>query len=159
MNDAINKTHYLEQLNVELAQALGEAIWAFAMVERLTYGYLKKLSSEPLHELMGDQQFRPRVKLVRHLVSRLKGQDADKAVALRYLDRAEELAVTRNLLAHNPWQTWIDFEETTFKSEIKKATDERKTINLDKVRAFRDDAGEVASTLEHMLGELRYPGP
>ncbi|MFP3558172.1 hypothetical protein SB861_47035 [Paraburkholderia sp. SIMBA_049] len=154
-----DKIKYLEDLNAELAQALGEAIWAFAMIERLTYSYLRKLSSEPLDELMGDQQFRPRIKLIRHLVKRLKGQDEDKAVALRYLDRAEELAATRNLLAHNPWQTWIDFDESRFKSEIRKTTDEKKTIDLEKVRAFREDAGEVASTLEYLLGELHYPGP
>ena len=105
-----DKIKYLEDLNAELAQALGEAIWAFAMVERLTYKYLRKLSSEPLDELMGDQLFRARLKLVRHLVQRLKGQDEDKALALHYISKAEKLAETRNLIAHNPWQTWIDFE-------------------------------------------------
>src|ERR1700757_4837945 len=44
MEDGTNKIKYLEDLRAELAQALGEAIWAFAMVERLTYGYMKKLS-------------------------------------------------------------------------------------------------------------------
>jgi hypothetical protein len=29
--------------NRELAQKLGEAIWAFALVERATYRYMKKL--------------------------------------------------------------------------------------------------------------------
>jgi hypothetical protein len=154
-----DKIKYLEDLNAELAQALGEAIWAFAMVERLTYKYLRKLSNEPLDELMGDQQFRARIKLVRHLVERLTGQDEEKGLALHYIDKAVKLAETRNLLAHNPWQTWIDLEESTFKSEIKKSTNESKTINLERVREFTDEAREAASTLEYLVDNLRYPGP
>jgi len=149
--------HALLAQNAELAQALGEAIWAFSMVERLTYRYLRKLSSEPLDELMADQPFKGRVRLIRHLVDRLQGQEEAKVRAKRYLDESEKLAATRNLLAHNPWQVWIDFEQSVFKSAVKKITNEKKSIDLEKVRAFRDDAGELASNLEHLLGELRYP--
>jgi hypothetical protein len=38
--------------NRELAQKLGEAIWAFALVERATYRYMKKLSSDTLDVLI-----------------------------------------------------------------------------------------------------------
>ena len=153
------KIVYLEDMRAELSQALGEAMWAFAMVERLTYQYMKKLSSDALDELMGGQSFSARIRLIRKLVDRLKGQEEQKAVVVKCLKKAEQLADTRNTLAHNPWQIWIDFDESKFKSEIKKVTDEEKTLDLKQVRAFRDDAGELASTFEYQLSELRYPGP
>jgi hypothetical protein len=153
------KIKYLEDMRAELSQALGEAMWAFAMVERLTYRYMRALSSEPLDELMADQPFKVRIRLMRRLVNRLQGQDQAKSVVMCCLERAEKLADTRNMLAHNPWQIWIDFEESKFKSEIKKITNEEKTLDLEQVRAFRDNAGELASTLEYQLGLLHYPGP
>ncbi|WP_321927585.1 hypothetical protein [Paraburkholderia guartelaensis] len=165
MSDETEKTNErsfldeLHQMRTELAQALGEAIWAFAMIERLTYGYMKKLSSDRLDELMGGQQFRSRIELVERLVKRLKGQEADKTVALRYIDKAKKLADKRNTLAHNPWQIWIDFDESKLKSEVMKVTDETKRLDLAMVREFREEAGEVASTLEYLLGQLHYPGP
>ena len=157
MAATVDKIKYLEDLKAELAQALGEAIWAFAMIEQLTYRYMKKLSSDRLDELMGGQQFKARIELVIKLVERLEGQENDKGVALSYLKKAQRLADRRNLLAHNPWQIWIDLDESKFKSEIKKVTDETKRVDLEMVRAFREDAGEIASTLEYVLGELRYP--
>lgn len=157
MSDDTSFLDALHALNSELALALGEAIWAFSMVERQTYKYLRNLSSEPLDELMADQPFKVRIRLIRHLVDRLEGQEEAKARAVRYLDEAEKLAVTRNLLAHNPWQVWINFEQSAFKSAVKKITNEKKSIELEKVREFRDAAGELASNLEELLGGLRYP--
>lgn len=153
------KLHYLETLTAELAQALGESIWAFSMVEKLTYRYLKALSSEPLHVLMADQTFASRIRLIRHLVDRLKGQDDAKAIATRCLDKAEKLAKIRNMLAHNPWSIWVDLDTSEFMMEIQKITDENKTLDLAQVREFRDAARELASSFENALGALRYPGP
>jgi hypothetical protein len=150
---------YLEDMHAELSQALGEAMWAFAMVERLTYQYMRKLSSDSLDELMGGQSFAARIRLIRKLVERLNGQEQTKAIVMACLRRADQLADTRNLIAHNPWQIWIDFDESKYKSEIKKVTNEEKALDLEQVRAFRDDAGELASMLECQLAELRYPGP
>ncbi|CAM2196785.1 conserved protein of unknown function [Paraburkholderia kururiensis] len=155
----MDKIQYLEDMKAELAQALGEAIWAFAMIERVTYSYMKKLSRDRLDELMGGQQFKARTDLVIKLVERLKGQEKEKAVALRHLKEAQNLAIERNLLAHNPWQIWIDLDESKFKSEIRKFNDETKKADLEKVRDFRERAGDVASTLEYVLGDLRFPGP
>lgn len=159
MTDKEEQAHYLEELRAELSQALGEAIWAFSMVERFTYSYLKNLSSEPLHELMDDQSFGVRIRLIRKLIQRLKGQVEQKAIALRCLEKAEKLARTRNMLAHNPWRIWIDFDESKFKSEIRKVTDETKALDLETVRAFRDDASELAASFEYQLSQLHYPGP
>jgi hypothetical protein len=148
--------HHLEKLRLELCQALGEAVWAFSMIEGLTYSYLRRLSSEPLHLLMGDQGFGARIKLIRHLVKRLSGQDEEKQRVQGYLNRAEELSRTRNLIAHNPWRIWIDFEASDFRTEIQKFTDETKKLDLSALREFTRDAQELASSLEHMLGALKF---
>ena len=153
------KAHYLEGLSAELAQALGEAVWAFSMIEKLTYRYMKALSSEPLHVLMADQPFATRIRLIRHLVERLPGQEDEKATAARCLNRAIELAKTRNMLAHNPWSIWVDLDTAEFMTEISKITDENKTLDLNEVRGFRDAARELASSLEYALEQLRYVGP
>lgn len=150
-----NWNDYLRDLRAELAQALGEAIWAFAMIERQTYEYMRALSSEPLHELMGGQMFGARMTLIKKLVNRLEGQDDDKAWALKYIDKAESLVRRRNTIVHNPWQIWIDFESNSFKSGIKKQTDEAATIDLKAMREFTAEAREAASGFEYALTQLR----
>lgn len=129
------------------------------MVEKLTYRYLKTLSSEPLHVLMADQPFASRIRLIRHLVDRLKGQDDAKAIAAQCLNEAEKLARIRNVLAHNPWSIWVDLDRSEFMTEIQKVTDENKTLDLVQVREFRDAARRLASDFEFVLGELHYHRP
>jgi hypothetical protein len=150
-----NKHDTVAELGDELSLALGRAIWAFSMIERLTYEYLSALSSEPLDVLMGDQMFKSRIRLMRHLVERLAGQQEEKEFALRQIDKAEKLAETRNVIAHNPWRIWIDFESKSFKSEIQKYTRKEKTFDLGRVREFTEDAQECASSLEYALSQLR----
>jgi hypothetical protein len=124
------------------------------MIEGLTYRYMKSLSSEPLDTLMGDQLFKARIKLIKHLVERIKGKDEEKGRALRYIQKAEKLAETRNVIAHNPWQIWIDFERDDFRTEIQKYTKKEKTFDLTAVRKFTEDAREAASGLEYALSAL-----
>jgi hypothetical protein len=124
------------------------------MIEGLTYRYMKALSSEPLDTLMGDQLFKARIKLIKHLVERVEGKEEDKNDALRYIQKAEKLAETRNVIAHNPWQIWIDFERDDFRTEIQKYTKKEKSFDLTAVRKFTEDARETASDLEHALGAL-----
>ncbi|SAL50809.1 hypothetical protein AWB73_05287 [Caballeronia turbans] len=150
---------YLETLRSELCHALGEAVWAFSMIERLTYQYMKALSSEPLHELMAGQAFSARLRLITRLVDRLQGQEAEKAYALKYLKRAEKLAKTRNTVAHNPWQIWVDLDAEQFRSAIRRFDDDESGLSIAEVRSFAADAQEAASGLEVALGNLRFPGP
>jgi hypothetical protein len=152
-----DKIHYMEELRAELSQALGEAIWAFAMIEKKTYDYMRVLSSEPLHELMSGQSFRARAALIRKLIDRLQGQDENKAYALKYLEKGINLAHQRNTIAHNPWQIWIDFETSTFKTEIHKSIGDPKAIDLEAIRAFTNAAREAASGFEDALVHLKYP--
>ncbi|WP_086973122.1 hypothetical protein [Caballeronia glebae] len=154
-----DEPNYLEALRSDLCHALGEAVWAFSMIERLTYRYMKALSSEPLHELMADQGFNARIKLVKRLIDRLQGQDEEKTYALHYVRRAEQLAATRNMVAHNPWQIRVDFQTDEFKSAIRKFEDDRPGLDIAEVRRFAADAQEAASGLEYALGNLRFRGP
>ncbi len=146
--------HYLEVLGDELSLALGRAVWAFARIEWLTYEYMRKLSTDSLETLMGDQPFRVRIKLIKQLVQRLEGCENEKQTALSCIDRAERLADQRNTIVHNPWQIWIDFERRDFVTEIKKYTNQQKTFDLSAVRAFTESAQQTASDLQDALGAL-----
>lgn len=151
--------HYLDALRNDLCHALGEAVWAFSTIERLTYRYMKALSTEPLHELMADQGFNARIKLIKRLIGRLTGQEKEKEFALGYLKKAESLAATRNMVAHNPWQIWVDFETDDIKGAIRKFDNDEPGLDIAEVRRFAADAQEAASGLEYALGDLRFPSP
>ena len=66
------KKHYLETLSEELSLALGEAVWAFAKIEWITYRYLKALSNDQLDVLMNGFAFRSRADTIRNLGLKLK---------------------------------------------------------------------------------------
>jgi hypothetical protein len=146
--------HYLEILGDELSLALGKAVWAFARIEWLTYEYMKKLSSDSLDMLMGDQMFKARIKLVKHLVLRIEGLEVEKIRAVACIDRAEKLADQRNTIVHNPWQIWIDFDREDFVTEIQKYTKREKKLDLTAVRSFTESAQQTASDLQDALGTL-----
>lgn len=61
MSDNDSNFHFLVQQNKALAEKLGQAIWAFALVERATYRYMKKLSTDALDVLMADQPIPVRI--------------------------------------------------------------------------------------------------
>jgi hypothetical protein len=155
-NEAKKKHEQLAEHGDELSLALGRAIWAFSKIERLTYEYLKALSNEPLDVLMVDQPFKSRIKLIKQLVERLAGQHEDKAFALRQINKAESLADIRNMIAHNPWCIWIDFETKSVKSEIQKYHKREKKHDLSSICKFTEDAQKCASSLENALCRLRF---
>lgn len=147
---------YLDQFASELSRELGIAIWVFSAIESATFDYLKKLSTEPLHELMANQLFKPRITLVRALVNRIDGFEQEKVKALGYLKHAEELAKTRNAIAHNPWQIWADFESKELKAEIKPRKPKGKMENLDSIKAFIQDAEKVLKGMQSALDSLPF---
>ncbi|WP_345817688.1 hypothetical protein AAGS40_30270 (plasmid) [Paraburkholderia sp. PREW-6R] len=55
------------------AEKFGEATWAFASVERATYRYMKKLSSDTLNGLMADQSIPMRIRVIKQLIARSAG--------------------------------------------------------------------------------------
>ena len=145
---------HFEEMHNELSLALGRAVWAFSMIERLTYEYMAALSTEPLDVLMGDQPFKSRIKLIKQLIKRIEGATEEKERALRYIQKAESLADTRNTIAHNPWRIWVDFEQKNFRTEIQKYTRQEKSFDLSAVRQFTEDAQEAASGMEGALCAL-----
>ncbi len=96
--------HYLETLHKELALTLGNAVWAFARIEWLTYSCLRSLSRDRLDELVGDLSFRNRTVILRRLVGVKNSSQDKKERAYIAIKTAEDLSDRRNIIVHNPWQ-------------------------------------------------------
>lgn len=148
--------NYLEELGDELALALGHAIWTFSKIEWLTYKYMRKLSSEPLDVLMGNQQFGSRISLLKQLVERIEGMAEQKKLALQLIESANKLVKDRNTIVHNPWQIWIDLEKSDFRTEIQRYSDPNKAVDLSAIKLFTEDAHKTASDLESALNALVF---
>ena len=112
--------HYLEVLYKDLALALGNAVWAFARIEWLTYEYLRHLSADHLDELVGDVSYRARTSILRRIVERSDANAEKKETALAAIKQAEGLAEKRNIIVHNPWRIWVDLDAKDFMTEIQK---------------------------------------
>lgn len=153
--DSVRYDGWMAQ-NRELAQKLGEAIWAFALVERATYRYMRKLSSDTLDVLMADQSIPVRIRVIKQLIARSDGPEAMKQLAYKCLKSITELAEERNLFAHNPFHTWIDFDAREFVHEIEKVTDPSKVKSLDDMEAFTEKSLTLAAELEDALSHLTY---
>lgn len=148
--------NYLEELGDELALALGHAIWTFSKIEWLTYKYMRKLSSEPLDVLMGNQPFGSRISLLKQLVERIEGMAEQKKLALQLIESANKLAKDRNTIVHNPWQIWIDLEKSDFRTEIQRYSDPNKAFDLSAIKQFTENAQKTASELEFALNTLVF---
>ena len=146
--------NYLSGLNDELALALGHAVWAFAQIEWVTYEYMKELSNDSLDELMGDQLFKARVRLIRHLIDRVEDKASEKRVAISAIDQAEKLADRRNTIVHNPWQIWIDLDRRGFMTEIQKYNKREKKLDLKAVSLFAEEALQTSKDLQSALRAL-----
>jgi hypothetical protein len=142
--------------NGELAQKLGEAIWAFALVERATYRYMKKLSSDTLDVLMADQSIPVRIRVIKQLIARADGSESMKQLAYRCVKAISDLAEERNLFAHNPFHTWIDFDAREFVHEIEKVTDPSQVKSLDEMQEFTRKSQMLAEEFENALSYLTY---
>ncbi|MEM5317254.1 hypothetical protein [Paraburkholderia sp. JHI869] len=147
---------YLQQLHTDLATLLGEAIWAFALVERETYRYMKKLSSDTLDILMADQSIPVRIRVIKHLIERAEGTETMKQCAFKCIKRVHTLAETRNHIAHNPFSTWVDLDAEVFVSEIEKVTDNRQILSLEQLEEFARNAHTLASEMADALSDLSY---
>ena len=146
------KIHHLEELNNELSLALGKAVWAFAMIEKLMFEYMKQLSRDDLPDLIGYQSISKRIEIIKKLINRIEGLDSEKQQALNRIAQIQELSNSRNQIAHWPWLIWIDLEERVFKTEIQDLQNKNKApIDKKKIKEFTEKAGELASDLEIAL--------
>lgn len=146
--------NFIETLSDELASALGRAIWAFAKIEWLTYKYMKKLSKEDLDVLVDGLLFSKRIEIIKRLVNRIDGFKNEKVESIKCLNEVSKLADERNLIVHNPWQIWIDFEKQDFMSEIHKHSNSSKKLDLSQVNLFTEKTQKVTSDLQQAMQPL-----
>ncbi|GKS63695.1 hypothetical protein YTPLAS72_09990 [Nitrospira sp.] len=146
--------HYLETLYKELALALGDAVWAFARIEWLTYSCLRGLSRDCLDELVGDLNFRNRTAILRRLINAKNSSQNKKERAYAAIKVAEELSDRRNIIVHNPWQIWVDLDSEKLMINIEKYSQREKTVDLDRLREFTKRAGEVEVELKESVYAL-----
>lgn len=146
--------HFLETLYKELALALGDAVWAFARIEWLTYTCLRRLSKDHLDELVGDLSFRNRTTILRRLVDAGKSTPQKKDRAHAAIKAAEDLSERRNIIVHNPWQIWVDLDSEQFMMQIEKYARRDKTVDLEKLHEFTKLAGQVEAELKESIYAL-----
>lgn len=152
----MSEKHFLEQLGQELTEKLGDAIWSFAKIERLTYEYLRVLGGQESLVLAGHQNFVPRLNALKRLIE-VKELKADaSARVLELLAQAETLAKKRNAIAHNPWQIYIDLERMDFVSEIIKYMNQEERIDRAGLEAFTKESDKVGKDLESLLNEIQW---
>ena len=146
--------HYLETLYGELALALGDAVWAFARIEWLTYEYLGRLSTDQIDELVPDLGFRQRTSIIRRLVHR-KSADAEKrSKALAAIKEIEDLSEQRNIIVHNPWRIWIDLDAEEFMTEIQKYSNRERKVDLSSLKVFAEKCGNAEAQFVEAVNAL-----
>ena len=144
--------HYLDVLTDELSLKLGQAVWAFARIEKLLFDYTKQLSKEDdLNDLLGYQPIKKRIEIIKKLINAIENLNSEKQEALACLDRVFKLSKDRNQIAHNPWSIWVDLEERVFKTEIHDPQNKSQPINKQKITKFTKDAEELAFQLKNSL--------
>ena len=146
------KKHYLDELTDELSLKLGQAVWAFARIEKLLFDYTKQLSKEDdLNDLLGYQPIKKRIEIIKKLINSTKNLNSEKQEALACLDKVFKLSKEGNQIAHNPWSIWVDLEDRALKTEIQDAQNKSQPINKQKITKFTKDAQELAPQLKNSL--------
>ena len=149
-----NNGNLLEVLYRDLALALGDAVWAFARIEWFTYECLERLSHEHLEELVGDLNFRPRTSIIRRIIERRELPATKRDRVLAAINAVDDLSSRRNLIVHNPWRIWIDFEAREFMTEIQKYSQPNKKLDLEELRSFAKACGTAEVELRESLNAL-----
>jgi hypothetical protein len=80
-------------------------------------------------------------------------QDQVETIA-RLLNQGTKLAERRNVIVHNPWTIWIDFDAEDFMTEIQKYADKANKIDLNEPREFTKSCGELEKQLKEALRAL-----
>ena len=150
----MQEKHYLEQLNEDLSQKLGNAIWAFAKIEWLTYEYIKRLAGSNILELVVNQNFKLRLGVLEKIIKQKKygAKLSDDVIAV--FTEAKLLSDKRNTIVHNPWQVYIDLEEMEFVSEISKYTNPNHIFNVEDIESFTLEAQNVAKRMQRAIAAL-----
>lgn len=148
--------HFLDTLHRDLALALGQAIWAFARLEWLTCKWIGHLTRNGVDELVVDLGFEVRAKMLKRWLRQHTDQtkQAEVEAIATLLNQGSKLAERRNVIVHNPWSVWIDFDANDFKMAIEKYGDKENKVNLDELREFTKACGDLEQQLRTALHGL-----
>jgi hypothetical protein len=136
------------------AAAIGKAFVAFGGIEHVTVVCLREIPRDKL--LKATKSFR----LVQRIDLLLEILEAYPAQAYRtlagQLERAKELAETRNLIAHNPLV--LEFYERPdgklFHQQVIAAMHRDRKITLEELQAFADDSMALSAALYDTSSEV-----
>lgn len=149
--------HYLATLYRELALALGNAIWAFARIEWVITKGLSRLSEcHVLGELVSEVDFGKRADMLKALVNQSDKDNVRKKEAKDAIEQAKQLSGKRNIIAHNPWQIWIDMDvdANDFMTEIQKYANKNSRVTLETLTEFIAECDVTEERLTVALGAL-----
>jgi len=150
----MEEKHYLEELSDDLALKLGRAVWNFAKIEWLTYEYISHLCNDDILSLVGDQNFDPRLNILKKLITKSNATEKQKETAMSLIKEASTLASDRNTIIHNPWQVYVDMDKMDFVSRIFKYTNQEHDFNVDDVVVFSKKAEKIEKELKAALQAL-----
>jgi hypothetical protein len=137
----------LTDLKGEWAAAIGKAFVAFGSIEHVTVVCLRELPRDRIQRTTRSFRLGQRISL---LVELLEGYDGDlyKELSAK-LQRAKDLAETRNIIAHNPLV--MDFfrrqDGSMFTREVIAHLHQDKHITLEQLQQFASESEALASEL------------
>ena len=129
------------------AAEIGRAFIAFGSIEHVTVVWLRTIPKDRIERSTQGLKLAPRIDLI---VELLEAREGEVFAKLRgKLLRAKELAVTRNLIAHNPLV--LEFYEradgTMFHKEVIAAMHKDRVVQFDELVQFATDAETLSSDL------------
>ena len=138
---------YLENLNRELALAIGNAIWAFAQIEWAVTITLGRGGSN-LDHILSELPFRQRTTVLKRILPELGLYPETIEELGACLNQFERLSEKRNLIAHNPWKIWLDSEAKEIMTEIQHYSRQNKKLDLSALKEFSNDCAEALKRFE-----------
>ena len=134
-------------LKSEWAAAIGQAFVAFGSIEHVAVVCLRELPRDWIQRTTKSFRFGQRIALLVELLEAYDGA-AYKELSVK-LQRAKELAETRNLIAHNPlvMDIFQRRDGSMFSREVIAHMHQDKHITLVELQAFASEAETLASDL------------
>lgn len=130
------------------ATAIGRAFVAFGSIEFITLHCLDEIPKDRIRRSTSSFKLGQRIDLIQEL---LEAHPGPLATALHgALQRAKDLAPTRNLIAHSP--IFVDFYKHNDGSwlhtqHIRSAANPKRTLTLKQLEKFANDAETVCTSL------------
>ena len=158
----MRESHRMEfdELKQNLVSALGEAVWAFSLLEKQSNFYIKAFSEGPMLKILAGQSYAARVKAILVLVEDAQHIGSSHQTHIKALfETSLKLAKRRNLLVHSPWSIWIDPQSTELRDHVQDSK-QLEDITIDTVRRFVQEAYQLVERMALALAAVRndlYP--